>query len=75
MSNPESRVVMIGNTAQLKRVRTIFKESMFGPNPDEIFIDEEIVQERKDTGYAIDFHAERSILAFKGLLSFSTPVI
>lgn len=69
MSNPESRVVMIGHQAQLKRVKTIFKESMFGPNPDEIFIDEEIVQEKKDSGYAVDFMAERSILAFKGKLA------
>jgi hypothetical protein len=67
MSNPASRVVMIGHPAQLNRVKTIFKESMFGPKPDEIYINEEIVDERKASGYEINFPAERSILAFKGI--------
>lgn len=66
MSNPDARVVMVGSASQLHRVQTIFKESMFGPNEDELFIDEEIIPAKKESGYNIDFLAERSILAYKG---------
>jgi hypothetical protein len=66
MSNPESRVIMIGNKQQLQRVQAIFKESMFGPDPDQLYIDEEICPERKELGYHIDFISEKAVLAFKG---------
>eukprot|EP01132_Coremiostelium_polycephalum_P002503 gene2503-3096_t len=63
-TNPNRRVIMIGNSDQLKRVRSIFKESMFGPNPDQIYIPEEISEHRLIQGYQIDFPAERATLAF-----------
>ncbi len=66
---------MIGHRPQLDRVQTIFKESMFGPNPEEIFVDEEIAPERKAQGYNVDFLAERATLAYKGLYrSFLLPL-
>jgi hypothetical protein len=68
MSNPESRVVMIGNKQQLQRVQTIFKESMFGPDPEQLYIDEEICPVRKSLGYKIDFIAEKAVLAFRGTI-------
>ncbi|EFA84157.1 cAMP/cGMP-stimulated cAMP/cGMP phosphodiesterase [Heterostelium album PN500] len=64
-SNPLRRVIMVGHEDQLRRVRSIFKESMFGPNPDQIYIKEEISKAKLDAGYAIDFEAERATLAYR----------
>ncbi|EGG20846.1 cAMP/cGMP-stimulated cAMP/cGMP phosphodiesterase [Cavenderia fasciculata] len=61
-TNPLRRVVMVGAAEQLERIRTIFKESMFGP--DTIYINDEICDAKKASGYAIDFPAERQSLAF-----------
>eukprot|EP01133_Synstelium_polycarpum_P002564 gene2564-2940_t len=63
-SNPNARVVMVGHEHQLARVRAIFKESMFGPDASQLYIEEEISARKKELGYSIDFAKERATLAY-----------
>ena len=39
-------------------MRVIFKESIIGPSPKEIYVDEEIAAERKAEGYDVNLVAE-----------------
>ncbi|KYR02651.1 cAMP/cGMP-stimulated cAMP/cGMP phosphodiesterase [Tieghemostelium lacteum] len=64
-SNPNFRVIMVGHKDQLDRVQSIFKESMFGPEKDQLYIRDEIALCKIEEGYDIDFPSERSTLAFR----------
>ena len=52
--NPDNKILIIGMKSQLERVKTVFKESVFGPNEDELFLDEEISPSKKAQGYTLD---------------------
>jgi len=63
--NREKRMILIGRQDHLDRVRVMFKESIFGPNEDEIYVEEEIDPQRKAEGYHVDLLAEMAELRWR----------
>ncbi len=59
-------VVMIGSEDQLERVRISFQESVFGPSAERIYVDDDISEKKRATGYKLDLVAEQNFLALKG---------
>ncbi|KAL6066497.1 cAMP/cGMP-dependent 3',5'-cyclic-AMP/GMP phosphodiesterase [Balamuthia mandrillaris] len=72
--DPKFKVRMIGTEDQLERVRISFQESVFGPKPEHLYMDEDIADCRKEAGYAVDFLAERGYLAYKDKHGNTPPV-
>ncbi|PRP78065.1 hypothetical protein PROFUN_14039 [Planoprotostelium fungivorum] len=63
--DPSKKVYVVGNASHLERVKTVFKESIFGPDPNQTFVNQEISGERKQFGYTIQMDKERDALAHK----------
>ena len=61
-ANPDNKVILIGERDHLDRVKTAFKESSWGPNEDEIFLDEEIDAEKRENGYEINLKKESTLI-------------
>ncbi len=45
--NPDNKIVIIGESQHLERVKTVFKESFHGPDPKCMYVDEELSPARK----------------------------
>lgn len=72
--HPENKVTMIGTKDQLQRVEAVIQESLFGPKPDQIYIEEDISFQRKAAGYNVNLAAERAYLAFTTEIGESIPL-
>ena len=66
---------MIGTEEQLERIKTSFRESVFGPAPENLFFEEDITPERRAEGYWVDFLAERGSWLSKVLDHLDAAVI
>eukprot|EP01119_Soliformovum_irregulare_P016674 TRINITY_DN4868_c0_g1_i4.p1 TRINITY_DN4868_c0_g1~~TRINITY_DN4868_c0_g1_i4.p1 ORF type:complete len:786 (-),score=204.84 TRINITY_DN4868_c0_g1_i4:504-2861(-) len=63
--NRDARIIIVGDPDQIKRIRITFSESIHGPKPDQIYIDEEIHPIAKARGYNIDLPKEMLQLSFR----------
>lgn len=62
-ANPEHKVMLIGDSDHLDRVQIAFRESIFGPDKDQIFLDEELSREKKLVSYITDLKLEQSVIS------------
>lgn len=61
-ANPEHKVMLIGDSDHLDRVQIAFRESIFGPDKENIFLNEELESEKK-YGYITDLKLEQSVIS------------